>query len=127
MSQRAVVLHDKMTLRNLVVRPLKLVRDKIPILIAKKGDRVPYNAPASGARLQGYVAAKLAEEGTEFAEAPSLDELADVQEVVDTALRTFGWTRTQLGEAMRKKREERGGFSKGIIMYFNPDDEVPPP
>ncbi len=91
----------------------KLVRDKIPEILDAKG--ILYEKRI--ASLEEYKTAliqKLLEEATEFAEAGSPEELADVMEVV-VALRELPEFAT-VEELRIAKREERGGFGGRIVV-----------
>lgn len=91
----------------------KLVRDRIPELLDGKG--VPYEQrTASPEEYKTELIKKLVEEAAEFSEAGSPEELADVLEVID-ALKTLP-IYTSVDELQIKKRTERGGFSKRIIL-----------
>jgi predicted house-cleaning noncanonical NTP pyrophosphatase (MazG superfamily) len=91
----------------------KLVRDKIPEILDAKG--VPYEKRiASTDEYKAELIKKLQEEAAEFAEAGSIEELADVLEVVH-ALKQL--TEYADAETVReKKRDERGGFDQRIIL-----------
>jgi len=93
----------------------KLVRDKIPEIIARSGGvAVCVRVPPKEAL--DYLERKLGEELTEYRESRELEELADIQEVILAILRFRGVSREAF-EAMRlKKREERGGFDGGILL-----------
>lgn len=91
----------------------KLVRDKIPAILDAKG--VPYERTEARAdEFKTELIRKLLEEAQEFAETPSLEELADVAEVFET-LRTLPEYAEVEAERLRK-REERGGFNGRIIL-----------
>jgi predicted house-cleaning noncanonical NTP pyrophosphatase (MazG superfamily) len=91
----------------------KLVRDKIPELLDSKGI-VYEQRVASIEEYKTELIKKLQEEVTEFAEAGSPEELADVLEVVD-ALKTLSDYDNVIG-LQEKKRVERGGFEKRFIL-----------
>jgi len=93
----------------------KLVRDKIPDVLESAGlDYTAYTV--SNDELKNYLGKKLTEEVTEFLERPSLEELADIQEVMNGILQAYCWTETDLEHMATSKREERGAFTKGIIL-----------
>ncbi len=91
----------------------KLVRDNIPSLLDEK--KVPYEKhTADQEEFKARLIEKLGEEIAEFQEAGSPEELADVIEVVKALLELPEYGDV---EAIRlKKRAERGGFEKRIIM-----------
>ena len=91
----------------------KLVRDRIPEILDKKG--VPYEQRiADDAEYRAELIKKLVEEAAEFAEAGAIEELADVLEVVD-ALRTLS-EYSDVEMVQGQKAEERGGFIKRFIL-----------
>ena len=93
----------------------KLIRDKIPAIIKKKGG----NAITHIAGKKEYWAKlkeKLGEEVKEFDEAESIEELADVLEVIDAIIVCKRFNRRTLQTVQKKKRQERGGFAKRIIL-----------
>lgn len=91
----------------------KLVRDKIPEILDKKG--VSYEKRiASPEEYKVELIKKLGEEIQEFSEAGDMEELADVVEVVEALKKLPEYADV---EAIRqKKREERGGFDEKIIL-----------
>lgn len=91
----------------------KLVRDKIPEILDRKG--VPYEKrTASREEYKSELIKKLAEEIREFSEAGDQEELADVIEVIEALKQLPEYSDV---EAVRhKKREERGGFDEKIIL-----------
>lgn len=91
----------------------KLVRDKIPERLDAKG--IPYEKRiADDQEYRSELIKKLLEEAQEFLEAGSVEELADVCEVV-AALRELPEF-ADLDAVQKTKREERGGFSERIIL-----------
>jgi len=91
----------------------KLVRDKIPERLDAKG--IPYEKRiADDAEYRSELIKKLLEEAQEFQEAGSVEELADVCEVV-AALRELPEYST-LDAVQEEKREERGGFFGRVIL-----------
>lgn len=91
----------------------KLVRDKIPEILDEKG--VPYEKRfATGEELKNFLVLKLEEEIAEFKEVKNVEELADILEVIKALqdLPEF----SDVESVREKKKEERGGFEKGIIL-----------
>lgn len=97
----------------------KLVRDKILEII--EADGLKYNARVlEPQELLIEVKAKMIEEAKEFQGADtaneSVEELADVLELVHTALSALGVTYEELEEVRLQKKEKRGGFEKAIYL-----------
>lgn len=104
-----------MILLTLLMRYNKLVRDKIPEIIKRKG-QTPVTHVATVEEFSTKLKEKLSEEVAEFQEAESIEELADVLEVIDTIIVFRHFEKNQILEVQKKKRKERGGFEKRIIL-----------
>ena len=93
----------------------KLIRDKIPEIINKRGGK----AVVHKANSQEYwkkLKEKLLEEVKEFFKNETIEELADILEVVE-AIRVFKkFDNKKVLDVKRKKLKERGGFRKRIIL-----------
>ncbi len=93
----------------------KLVRDRIPEIIEKDGKRcVCETLPQD--RYIAMLDAKLNEELAEYQQSKSLEELADLLEVMGAVVKARGYTWDQLTDIRKKKLEERGGFEKRILL-----------
>ncbi len=91
----------------------KLVRDKIPELLDKKG--VSYEKRiATPDEYKQELIKKLLEEAGEFAEEGSAEELADVLEVVSALKQLSEYENVE--QLREQKRREKGGFEKRIIL-----------
>jgi predicted house-cleaning noncanonical NTP pyrophosphatase (MazG superfamily) len=91
----------------------KLVRDKIPKILDRKG--VPYEKRvASSEEYRQELIKKLVEEVAEFNEAGDPGELADVLEVIEALKKLPEYADAE--ELRRKKLDERGGFDERIIL-----------
>lgn len=91
----------------------KLVRDKIPEMLDSKG--ISYEKRiASTEEYKEELIKKLGEEITEFSEAGDAEELADVLEVVEALKQLPEYKNVE--EVRQKKKSERGGFEKRIIL-----------
>ena len=103
----------------------KLVRDRIPEIIRAGGNDCiarTLDADAYRARLED----KLLEEVAEFRADHSVEELADILEVVYAAAKAWGSTPEEV-EAMRmRKREERGGFDERILLECVRENDLRP-
>ncbi len=93
----------------------KLVRDKIPEVIKAKG-QTPVFHVADDAEYWTKLKAKLAEETGEFVRDESVNEIADILEVLDAIIAYKKFDRAEIEEAKAKKFAERGGFEKRIIL-----------
>ena len=56
------------------------------------------------------------EELAEYQESKSLEELADLFEVMQAVVKARGWTMEELEQLRAKKAAERGGFEKKILL-----------
>jgi len=97
----------------------KLVRDKIPEILAAQGKTCVTEVLDDGAYL-AMLKEKLAEECTEVRAAGTedevLEELADVLEVVYAIGAAYGWGKAGLEEIRQKKKTERGAFAARILL-----------
>ena len=93
----------------------KLVRDKIPALIAQQGEK-PLVRTLEPAEFWEQLEKKLDEEVAEFHADKSLEELADILEVVFALADSAGHSREALMEAYQKKHDARGGFADRIFL-----------
>jgi predicted house-cleaning noncanonical NTP pyrophosphatase (MazG superfamily) len=93
----------------------KLVRDKIPEIIRADGQEPTTRMLDDKAYLRELIR-KLKEETAEFEAMPSVEELADIKEVM-IALRTaMGIRAGELEDARRKKANKNGRFKKRIFL-----------
>jgi len=93
----------------------KLVRDKIPEII-RSDNKEPVTHIAEGQEYEGALVLKLQEEVDEFLENPSVEEIADILEVLEAVCVLKGVDLSNLAAVRQKKAEERGGFGKRIIL-----------
>ena len=93
----------------------KLVRDRIPEIIEADGKTCICETLSDEAYLQ-MLDAKLDEELVEYQESKSLEELADLLEVMQAVVRARGWTLEQLEQDRADKAAKRGGFEKKILL-----------
>ena len=102
-----------------IVEYNKLVRDKIPSVIRRKGESVEV-VRLKGDALLTALRQKLVEESFEALDAKSFDELigelADVQEVIDGICEALPASRQQVDAEQVDKRERRGGFRQGFML-----------
>ena len=93
----------------------KLVRDKIPELIEKQGE-TPSIRVLEREEYFRHLEQKLDEEVGEYHRDKSVEELADILEVVYALAASIGCTKEELNDVYRKKHEARGGFEKRILL-----------
>jgi len=93
----------------------KLVRDKIPMLIAQSGE-MPLTRILEQEEYRSCLEAKLDEEVAEFHADQNAEELADILEVVYALAENMGCSREQLQQVYEKKHAQRGGFRERIFL-----------
>ena len=96
----------------------KLVRDRIPAIIAESGRQCRTTMLTEPA-FRAALLAKLVEEAQEVQAAPPeelLTELADVLEVFDTILAMHGFTLVQVQVTQQQRHQTRGGFESRLQL-----------
>jgi len=93
----------------------KLVRDKIPQVIAATGETCVTEVLSRDAYMEA-LDAKLGEELAEYQESKSLEELADLLEVMDAVVKARGYRWEDLVRIREEKRARRGGFEERIFL-----------
>ena len=93
----------------------KLVRDRIPEIIESNGQQCACET-LEGKRYLEMLDAKLNEELAEYQESKSLEELADLLEVMQAVVKARGWTLEELEQVRADKAAKRGGFEKKILL-----------
>lgn len=95
----------------------KLVRDKIPELIESDGKKCVTHILSE----KEYIAAletKLDEEVAEYQADKTLEEMADVLEVLRTICIARGYTLEELEQLRAKKAAEKGRFEERIFLEY---------
>ena len=92
----------------------KLVRDRIPDIIEESGKACVTEILSDEEYLR-MVDAKLDEELAEYHKDQTIEELADLMEVIYAAV-ACGYTIEHLEKARAKKAEKRGAFQKKILL-----------
>lgn len=93
----------------------KLVRDKIPEIIEASGQKCECKI-LSEEDVIFALETKLDEELAEYREDHSIEELADILEVILALTKARGYSMDELADTFKKKRAERGGFYDRIYL-----------
>ncbi len=93
----------------------KLVRDRIPQIIAEKGGTCQTRILSEEEYLVS-LEAKLDEEVGEYHRDKNVEELADILEVLFALAAANGYSCEELMTAYDKKHMDRGGFEKRIFL-----------
>ncbi|TSC76907.1 MAG: hypothetical protein G01um101431_90 [Parcubacteria group bacterium Gr01-1014_31] len=98
----------------------KLIRDRIPEIIAEKGEKAKIRT-LTDEEFAVALAAKLVEEANEVVKAGGdsaelVKEIGDVLEVIDAIVTHFGLDRAEIERVKTNRLAERGGFSKKILL-----------
>ncbi len=101
----------------------KLVRDKIPQIIIADG-RTPIVRTLSDEEYLSELDRKLNEEVAEYQADKSLEEMADVLEVLFAICEARGHSVDELMEVRDKKREKRGGFRDKVYWEGNEGEKT---
>ena len=100
----------------------KLVRDRIPEIIEEDGK----TCECSVLSQQDYISLldqKLNEELAEYQESKSMEELADLLEVMIAVAAARDSSMEEVEKIRIKKKEKRGGFEKRILLETVTDQE----
>jgi predicted house-cleaning noncanonical NTP pyrophosphatase (MazG superfamily) len=93
----------------------KLVRDYIPDIIKDNGD-VPIIRILDNDEYLKELNKKLLEEVNEYLESGSIEELADIEEVIIGILGSKSKSREELEEVRQDKVKKRGAFKSRIFL-----------
>ncbi|GAA0774291.1 nucleoside triphosphate pyrophosphohydrolase [Clostridium subterminale] len=93
----------------------KLVRDKIPQVIAEDGNQCDIEI-ASKEDMTSLLEDKLKEEVNEYLKDKNLEELADIMEVLFGLAHNLGYSEEELLEKRKWKLKQRGGFKDGVVL-----------
>ena len=93
----------------------KLVRDRIPEIIDASGKTCTVEVLPNDAYIQA-LDAKLSEELAEYQQSKSLEELADLLEVMGAVVKARGYTWDDLTRVRKEKRAQRGAFEQRIFL-----------
>ena len=93
----------------------KLVRDKIPELIEKEGKESVCSILSDEEYLE-FLDRKLSEELEEYLKDKSMEELADLLEVMMAVAKARGSSIEEIERIRQQKADKRGGFEKKILL-----------
>ena len=93
----------------------KLVRDYIPDIIKKNGE-VPITRELNDEEYLKELNIKLLEEVNEYLESGSIEELADIEEVIIGILDSKNKSRQELENVRQEKVKKRGAFKSKIYL-----------
>lgn len=93
----------------------KLVRDKIPEIIAADG-KVAKTKVLSNKEYRKELIKKLKEEAVELEKNPSAEELADIKELVIAIRQSLNIHAGELEDIRRQKASTNGRFKKKIFL-----------
>ena len=94
----------------------KLVRDNIPKIVVTNGGTAHTRTITDDSEYISELTNKLIEEAHEVASAPSLEELADVQEVLDALTVTLGHRKEDVQSTQIEKALKNGRFNDRIFL-----------
>ena len=93
----------------------KLVRDRIPEIIEASGKTCTCETLSDEQYIE-LLNKKLQEEVTEYLESGTVEELADIGEVMHAILDYKGIPLEEFQRVRSEKLQERGGFAKRILL-----------
>lgn len=94
----------------------KLVRDNIPSIIRESGKECNYKVLETANQMERALKTKLKEEINEYFKDNTIEELVDLEEIILTLASYKGYSQEKFEELRKTKLNERGGFSKGIML-----------
>lgn len=101
----------------------KLVRDRIPEIIESTGQSCVTQMLSDEDYLR-MLDEKLSEELAEYQESKSLEELADLLEVMRSVVKARGCSWEQLEALRQEKCAKRGGFEEKILLLEVEDRNI---
>lgn len=103
----------------------KLVRDRIPEILLEAGLNFEIST-LSETEYRQLLRQKIIEEAQELAESNAehlLTELADLYEVLDALIETYGLSLDAILKKQKQRRLERGGFKQRIQLLWTEEAE----
>ena len=98
-----------------IIKFNKLVRDRIPEIIEINGKRCVWSTLSEEDYLV-YLDEKLNEELVEYQQSKSMEELAELIEVIRAVVVARGYSIEKVEALRRDKAEKRGRFEKRILL-----------
>ena len=93
----------------------KLIRDKIPEIIEQSGKKCIVEVMDNDTYIE-YLDQKLNEELAEYQQDKSIEELADLLEVMYAVVVARGYSIEELERIRLEKAEKRGSFEKRLLL-----------
>lgn len=93
----------------------KLIRDKIPEIIEQSGKKCIVEVMDNDTYIE-YLDQKLNEELAEYHQDKSIEELADLLEVMYAVVVAIGYSVEELEQKRLDKAEKRGAFEKRLLL-----------
>ena len=93
----------------------KLIRDKIPEIIEQSGKKCIVEVMDNDTYIE-YLDKKLNEELAEYQQDKSIEELADLFEVIYAVVAARGYSVEKLERIRLEKAKERGTFEKRLLL-----------
>lgn len=101
----------------------KLVRDNIPNEINKADNKKCSYKILSNEEYKNELDKKLQEESIEFIESHSVEEMADLLEVIEYQIKTFNINMNEVNKARENKVKVKGGFENKIYLEYVDENE----
>lgn len=98
-----------------IIKYHKLVRDKIPEIIEMSGKRADVEVLDNDSYKE-HLDKKLGEELKEYLDSDSVDELADLMEIILSILKYKGINFIEFEDIRKKKANDRGAFEKRLLL-----------
>lgn len=93
----------------------KLVRDKIPEIIETSGKKAVFRMLSEDEYLE-MLDQKLSEEMNEYLSDKSMEEIADLLEVIHAVVKARGLSMEEVEKIRLSKKEKRGGFENKVFL-----------
>ena len=100
---------------NKMIEYDKLIRDKIPEIIEQSGKKCIVEVMDNDTYIE-YLDQKLNEELAEYQQDKSIEELADLFEVIYAVVAARGYSVEKLERIRLEKAKERGTFEKRLLL-----------